>query len=221
MSTESVTDLIKGSKAVFFDHDDTLVATRAVKWAHHKHVADRFYGRKLSDDDIKPHWGKPFPELVCLLYGTDNVEEALANNASCHEDFPKQLFPETIFTLHALNKLKKLLGIVTATTRFSFEYDLTSIQFPREIISYTQTSDDTAFHKPNPKVFDPAIAWLAERHIKPNDVVYIGDGLHDYEAAKGAGFNFIGVETGLVSASQFSQHGVISLPNVGSLVSLY
>lgn len=34
-------------KAVFFDHDDTLVGTIEAKWAHHKYVARTWYGKEL------------------------------------------------------------------------------------------------------------------------------------------------------------------------------
>ncbi|HZE87457.1 MAG TPA: hypothetical protein VE090_04605 [Methylomirabilota bacterium] len=87
---------LKDINVVLFDHDDTLVATKEAKWAHHKFVANKFYGKNLQDDEILPHWGKPLPQLVGLLYGTDNIEEALANNAPCHEDFPKILYKDTI-----------------------------------------------------------------------------------------------------------------------------
>lgn len=206
-----------GIKAVLFDHDDTLVATKEAKWAHHKFIAQKFYGRELLDDDILPHWGKPFPQLVCLLYGTDNLEEALANNASCHEDFPKVLLKDTIPVIRQLHSRGRLIGIITATSRFSFEHDLTLHGIPRELVDYTQTADDTPFHKPDPRVFEPALKWLRTQKVAPKEVLYVGDGLHDMRAALGAGLNFVGVETGLTTTNQFQEHGVISLPTVADL----
>ncbi|HSW99568.1 MAG TPA: hypothetical protein VLH38_00880, partial [Patescibacteria group bacterium] len=67
------------TKVVLFDHDDTLVGTIGTKWEQHKHVAHTFYGKELSDDEIQEHWGKPLTELVCLLYGTDDVDQAMAH----------------------------------------------------------------------------------------------------------------------------------------------
>ncbi len=201
-------------KAVLFDHDDTLVGTIVPKWAHHKHVAKIHYGKDLLDEEIRSHWGKPLPELVKLLYGTENVEEALANNALSHERFPKILFDGSIELLNSLHNGGIKTGIITATSRFSFEHDLTLHKFPRESISYTQTADDTQYHKPDARVFEPAIAWLKERQIEPNDVVYIADGLHDMKAARGAGFQFVGVETGLVKSSDFLANGAKSFPTI-------
>ena len=174
-------------KAVFLDHDDTLVDTIGTKWAQHKHVAKRYYGKDLTDAEIIEHWGKPLQELIGLLYGTD------------------------------LKAGGMVIGIITATSRFSFESDLDLHQVPRNLLDYTQTSDDTAFHKPDKRVFDPAIAYLATRNIMPAETLYVGDGLHDMKAAVGAGFNFLGVETGLVTAQQFLGSNARSIPSIAHL----
>lgn len=207
-------------KAVFFDHDDTLVGTIGTKWAQHKHVARTHYGKELTDDEIKEHWGKPLRELVCLLYGTDDVEQAMANNTACHEDFPKELFVASIPTLRHLKTAGKLIGIITATTRFSFEHDIDLHKIPRDVLDYTQTAEDTPYHKPDHRVFEPALAWLAEQQVQPDEVVYVGDGLHDMKAAVGAGFNFVGVETGLVTAEEFRSAKATSFPSIADLVKL-
>jgi phosphoglycolate phosphatase len=204
-------------KAVFFDHDDTLVGTIDAKWAHHKHVAQTFYGKELTDDEIRPHWGKPLGELVCLLYGTDDVEQAMAHNTATHEAYPKELFTATIPTLRHIKAAGLIVGVITATTRFSFEHDLDLHKIPRDLIDYTQTADDTSYHKPDPRVFEPALAWLTEQQIKPDEVMYIGDGLHDMKAALGAGFSFLGVETGLVTAEQFVEQDAKSIASISAL----
>ena len=205
-------------KAVFFDHDDTLVGTIDAKWEHHKYVARTYYDKELTDDEIKPHWGKPLQELVCILYGTDDVEQAMAYNTATHEAFPKELFTATVPTLSHLHAAGKLIGIVTATSRFSFEHDLELHGVSQEVIDYTQTADDTSFHKPDPRVFEPAKVWLAERDVQPDEVLYIGDGLHDMKAAVTAGFNFLGVQTGLVTADDFARAEVLSIQSIAELL---
>lgn len=80
------------------------------------------------------------------------------------------------------------------------------------------TADDTPYHKPDPRVFEPALAWLKTQEVIPEEVTYIGDGLHDRSAALGAGFSFLGVETGLVSAEQFAEHSSRSIPTIADLM---
>jgi len=205
-------------KAVLLDLDDTLVGTIEAKWAHHKHVAETGYGKTLTDDDIRPHWGKPFSQLVTLLYGQDDPEGAMRRNLACADDYPKVLFPDTFPTLRQLHAAGKVIGIVTATSRLSFEHDLDTLAFPRNVIDYTQTEDDTSFHKPDPKVFEPTLAWLASRHISPRETLYVGDGLHDMKAAIGASFNFIGITKGLVTADEFAEAGVTSIQTLDALL---
>jgi len=205
-------------KAVFFDHDDTLVGTIKPKFAEHKHIAKQYYAKELTDAEIQLHWGKPLHELVCLLYETNDAEQAMAYNKTHHTDYPKLLFAATIPTLQHLHAQGKLIGIVTATNRFSFEFDLKLHKVPRAIINYTQTADDTSYHKPDPRVFKPATDWLKKQKIKPGEVLYVGDGLHDMKAALGAGFNFLGVETGFVTAAQFKDAGARSISDISHLV---
>lgn len=205
-------------KVVVFDHDDTLVGTIGPKRQQHKYIAKKHYNKDLTDAEIKMHWGKPFVEMMCLIYGTDDGGQALAYNTACHEDFPKELFAGTVDVLKHMKSKGLMVGVVTATIRFSFEHDLTLHKIPMSLIDYTQTSEDTSFHKPDPKVFEPLQAWLRARSISPNEVLYIGDGLHDMKAALGAGFNFLGVETGLVTSEQFTSAGAKSIPNVAQLL---
>lgn len=208
----------EGIKAVLLDHDDTLVDTINTKWAQHKYVAKRYYGKIVSDAEIIKHWGKTLQELVGLLYGTDDVVQALAHNTKHAHEFPKTIFEESIPTLRHLKASGMVLGIITATSRFSFESDLDLHSIPRELLDYTQTSDDTAYHKPDKRVFDPAIAFLATRNILPAETLYVGDGLHDMRAATEAGFYFLGVETGLVNAQQFLEANASSIPSIAHLV---
>jgi HAD superfamily hydrolase (TIGR01549 family) len=204
-------------KVVLFDHDDTLVGTIGTKWNQHKFIAKKYYGKELTDEDIIEHWGKPLQELVCLLYGTENAEEALARSVAHHEEFPKMLFEASIPTLKHLKELGMLIGIITATSRYSFEHDLELHGFPKDILDYTQTADDTAYHKPDPMVFEPTLKWLERTGYAPRHVVYVGDGLHDMKAATGAGFAFLGVETGLVSAQEFKDAGGFSVKSIDRL----
>src|ERR1700733_9818398 len=110
-------------KVVLFDHDDTLVGSIKAKWAQHKFIARTFYDKKLTDEDIQLHWGKPFTVLLKLLYGTDHIDMAMSYNIATRSKFPKVLFKDTIKTLNILHESGKKLGLVTATTRSSLNYD--------------------------------------------------------------------------------------------------
>jgi phosphoglycolate phosphatase len=208
----------KHIKAVFFDHDDTLVGTIEAKWAEHKHIAKTYYNKRLTDDEIRQHWGKPLSVMVGLLYGTNDTDQAMAYNMATHEDFPKKIQDDTVATLRYLHKSGKTLGVITATHSFSLNHDFETLDIPRELFDYIQTEENTSFHKPDPRVFDPAVAWLRQQRIEPNEVAYVGDGLHDMQAALGAGFEFIGITTGLVTQNEFKANGAAAITKLEDLI---
>jgi phosphoglycolate phosphatase len=184
---------IQHLKAVLFDLDDTLVATKEAKFAEHKLVAKKYYGITLTDDDIKRHWGISYDALVSELYQTKDVPQAMARIAKHQQDFPKIIFPETIDALSALKKRGVLIGIVTAHSRDGTLGDIDRIGISN-LIDYVQGQECSTTHKPNPSVFDPSHRWLQVRGIEKDQVLYVGDGLHDMKAAVGFGYNFVGVE---------------------------
>ncbi len=213
--------MIRGHiRAVLFDYDDTLVETIAPKWAQHKFIAKKYYTKELSDKEIIEHWGKPMGALFGLLYGTDDIALAFENYERHHNEFPKTIFADTANVLRAFHQNGLKIGLVTAANKLVFEHDFEHLDFPHEIIDYMQTEEDTKYHKPDPRVFDPTIKWLATQNIKPAEAVYIGDGLHDMKAALGAGFEFIGVETGLVTQKEFKIAGAKSIKTLKDLIHL-
>jgi phosphoglycolate phosphatase len=208
----------KNIKAIIFDHDDTLVGTIEAKWAQHKHIALKYYNKQLLDKELIEHWGKPLRELLGIWYNTDDLDLAYERVLKHHADFPKRLFDETLGVVENLRQQGKFVGIVTGTARLSLEFDIKTLGIPPGLFDYIQTEDDSDFHKPDPRVFDPAKAWLASHGIKPNQVIYIGDSLHDMNAANGAGFGFIGVTTGLITKEKFTRADAKSIDSLTQLL---
>lgn len=104
-------------EAVLFDHDDTLVSTFEAKSRQHIKIAAQFYNKELTREFIIEHWGKPLPELVKILYGTNDAEEALAYNRQLHQQFPKIGNPGVVEIITMLRQRGIKTGVVTATIR--------------------------------------------------------------------------------------------------------
>lgn len=216
--SKEIFELIRQAKAVFFDHNDTLVGTMQAKWAQYKYIASKFYGKRLSNQELRMHWGLPSTSLLRLLYETDHVDIATTYKIATRDRFPKFLFKDTLATLKALRAAGKKVGIVTASTFSSIQYDFDTFRIPRQIVDYLQTEDDTIFHKPDPRVFDPALKWLALQNIEPIEVIYIGDHLRDLSAARGAGFGFIGIASGVITVDEFMELGVLAVSRLSELI---
>lgn len=206
------------TRAVIFDFDDTLIGTHESIWNLHKHIAHKYYDIELTDDVMALHWGQPLPTLAKEYYQTDLVDDAIQRMIDHQFDFPKKKFESTEKVINKLHESKILTGIVSATTRNILIKDAELSHIPHEKLDYIQTAEDTLWHKPDPRVFRPLLQWALENSIHKNELLYVGDGLQDYEAAKKAGINFIGVTTGLVTAEQFKINSVTYIKNLVELV---
>lgn len=205
-------------KAVVFDWDDTCVSTIPPIWALHKFVASTYYNKTLGDEEIKQHWGKPLHELVRHLYEIDDhvpAFEYLAKHKADREYFKK--FFDGVEELLGRLALSRKVGLVTAHIREFVQVEFDYLEFDASTFHYIQTSDDTEFHKPDPRVFDPTKQWLASEGIKPEEALYIGDSLLDLQASMGAGLQYLGVTTGLYDQQTFLDAGADSMSSLTAL----
>lgn len=195
-------------KAVIFDFDDTLVESRAMKWAQHKHVAKKFYDIDLTDDILYKHWGKALHILIAELYqNRDTSENLFSALRSTEDDFLKKIYDGSIDTVEKLYNQGLKIGILSSTNNEFLLRSLNRLNFPVGSFILIQGSDDSTVHKPDPLVFLPALEKLKNYEIEKRDIVYIGDSLDDLEAATGAGVDFIAVTTGLYTHDDFQKKG--------------
>lgn len=204
----SMSELIPDSiKLVVFDFDDTLVGTYEPIWRMHRHVAKKYYDIDLSDETILAHWGQPIDVLIRHYYQTDDSATGFKYILAEYSNFPKIKFEHTLPVLKILRESGKKIGIVTASHLSLIEPDFDIIGLTNDMVDYIQTADDTSVHKPDPAVFGPLLKWAKEQRIDKDEILYVGDALHDMRAAIDAGLNFLGVETGLVTAIEFNSYG--------------
>ncbi len=212
----------ENTRALVLDWDDTVVATKEVKVQQHIFVARERYGIDLVFEEMAVDWGKPFHELIQKWYrvegGSLAYQEVLQTVLSYGKDFPKQLFDGAHDIVAAARNAGLAVGIVTGSPTDDLAHDFENTGFTKKSFDYFQASEDSEFHKPDPRVFDPLKKWLGARAIAPVDVLYIGDSFPDYQASRGAGFMFLGVETGVVDAQKFRDAGILSISAIGRLL---
>ena len=196
-------------KAVIFDFDDTLVESRAQKWAQHKHVAKKFYNIDLTDETLLKHWGKSLDVLISEVYEhSDTLENMYRAVTSTRYDFPKKAYTESVSVIKNLLNRNIKVGVLSSVTKKYLLEDLVSFGFPVDEFFVVQSATETSVHKPNPEVFTPLLEKLNEAGIKKEEIIYVGDSLLDLQAAHGAEIDFIAVTTGLYSYKDFKEKGV-------------
>lgn len=70
---------------------------------------------------------------------------------------------------------------------------------------FTNAAEDSKYNKPDPRVFSKPIKRLK---LNPKEILYIGDSIFDYIAAKKAGLKFIAVTTGSYKKVDFQKKGL-------------
>ncbi len=208
-------------KAVVFDFDDTLVNTFETKALALQKTARDFYDFELSLETIKTHWGKPYHEMLLLLFEevTDDLDDVLKNFEKIRHSFPSQLFDNVRETIRLL-KEKVVLGIVTSTSKPLIISDLELIDLSPDNFFYIQTFEETSVHKPDPQVFEPIFQKLAEKGIDKNEIVYVGDALTDFFAARDAGLTFYAVANAVTTKEKFEKEGAHVLGNIKELLTI-
>ena len=208
-------------RAVVFDFDDTLVVTREVKWAHHREVAEKYYGINLTERELYAHWGKPFDVLISALYKeSDCIDNMRAANRSLEHKYLKRARPRARSVVRSILDEGMQVGIVSSDASCHLMQDLKRLSFPVNRMFHIQGADDSAHHKPHPAVFNPLKQKLCSYGIETNETLYVGDALIDFYAAREAGLGFLGVTTGLVSRPQFEAHDARTLSSLDDLLSI-
>jgi len=206
-------------KAVLFDYDDTLVQTRQCKYLALQALARRDYGFELSAAELDEHWGIPYLELFRRLFGAveSDIERAAKRYEELDAEFPMRPYPDTLRVLATLSE-RCLVGIVTAAGRSIVERQLRELGIGAGALVLLQTAEDTPHHKPDPRVFEPALAMLAQRGALPESVTYVGDSLKDYFAARDAGLQFFGVLHGTTTQQAFLEAGASTVGSLDELL---
>lgn len=100
---------------------------------------------------------------------------------------------------YVLKRLKFRKAIVASKSKSSLKPELGKIIRFFEVVV---TREDTKKHKPNP---EPLLLACKKLEIEPEEAIYVGDTIIDYQAAKNAGMNFIGFISGSASKEDFKK----------------
>lgn len=204
-------------KAIVFDLDDTLLETQQTKFAALKYAGDKFYGQDITDETLKANWGKPFLEFIGLVFNQIELPEVIAQKyKSILPQFHNRAYQGTLQAINELS-INYQLGIVSSASKSIILDDLDSANIPKEKFVFIQGSEDTPVHKPNPEVFNPIIKYLESLGTNSTEILYIGDMITDYQAASGAGLQFLGFANRTTTKAEFDEFGASTIESITDL----
>jgi phosphoglycolate phosphatase len=146
--------------------------------------------RALSGNDT-PDLAKKFSELF-----VERADEVMVKSTRVYEQVP--------LLLEELRHAGISVGIVSS----KFRYRIDAILKENELDSFVDVivgAEDVRRHKPAPDALQLALNYL---RIPPPSAVYVGDHLVDVQAANSACVDFIGVLSGTMTPTQWTELGV-------------
>ncbi len=202
---------MKRYEVVVLDLDMTIINTFATSMVLHKRVRDIYYPDLDIDmeNEIRRLWGIPQREFWLKLFrekpgGMELLREKVSKEAK------NVKFDAIGHAKDVLEELHKthLLAVLTSASRSGLTKTLSDTGISQDLFDFIQTEEITKVHKPDPRTFDPLIEHFAKRDIGPGDMIYVGDDVRDYQAADGAGLDFVAVLTGFHTREDFEKVGV-------------
>jgi pyrophosphatase PpaX len=187
-------------KAVIFDLDGVLLDNTQLIVEIFQEAAKRS-GLKVPDKkSVIATLGLVGRDMIEILLGKKHVETLTQVWMKREKEMKSMPGIREV-----LNVLKTKKAVVTSAPA-----SITNRRL-KDFIDYFDvvvTSESTKKHKPDP---EPLLFACEKLKIKPKEAVYVGDRLIDFETAKNAGMDFIGILSGGTSKAEFKKAGVTKI----------
>lgn len=201
-------------KAVIFDVDGTLVDSNDLHveaWQ----VAFRRYGKELAFDDVHHQIGKGGDQLMPVFCSPEELDKY----GSELEQYRVDLFANDYLSrVKPFPKVRDLFqrikadGLQIALASSAKEGEVETHKEAlgiREFLETATSADDVEKSKPNPDIFQAALAGL--KNVNPEEAVVIGDTPYDVIAALKAGIQTIGLLSGGFTETELRESGAVEI----------
>lgn len=204
----------KKTDVVALDWDMTCVDSHG-KLLQNLAIAHEF-GNIIDEDEVRRHWNEStgFPDLMARLTNNADFDEIMkvVKRDYAKIEYAKKSFAFTKSALQMLREEGLKLAIVSGVQGELLRLDASDLGVDLGMFDYIQAQEDCEFKKPDGRVFNPLLTHFG---ITANRLLYIGDEMKDYRAAKEAGASFVGVLTGMTSKEEFEAVGATYVKDLG------
>lgn len=170
---------------ILFDLDGTLIDSVELTVKSFEHACLVHLGQAPTRAWIAGTMGRPLREALADV-APDHVDDlftAYVAHHDVHHDALLRPYPDALVALRSLHERGTHLGLVTSKRGVAARRALDHYAL-LDLFSVILTFEDTARHKPLP---DPLLEAARRMDASPNDLLYVGDSIHDIIAARAAG----------------------------------
>ena len=192
--------------ATIFDFDDTIMATKKRRLTALRQ-AFLDMGHQVSPDQIEPHWGKPFPQLIQSIVPVIDYTAFHGHYSQVMRQFPPEVNPGSRSLLNLLRSRGIPVFVISSGSRDLVKQDLeTALLWPH--ITQLWGCEDTPSQKPDPQTMQPILDKLNSLGLPRKNAIYVGDSLSDLQVASENRIHFCAVLTGDYSRCDFEGAGL-------------
>jgi HAD superfamily hydrolase (TIGR01509 family) len=201
-------------RAVIFDVDGTLIDSvdlHAAAWME----ALRHFGIEVAFGDIRSQIGKGGDQLLPVFVPRERLEQEEEAISAFRSDLFKRdylsrvrVFPGVPALFQKIRSTGRTIALASSGKADEVE-NYARIAGITELIDVSTTADDAEHSKPEPDIFEAALAKLAP--IPAEECVVIGDTPWDVIAATKAGLKTIGVLSGGFAEAELRDAGAIAI----------
>jgi phosphoglycolate phosphatase len=187
-------------RAVLWDLDGTIMDSQEGILATMRHTLSVMGCAIPHDDDLFGWIGPSFPTSLRRWTSLDDAGVAEASQVYGHYYAAKGAalaspFPGVVELIHSLHSSGVPLGLATSKPRTSALQMVESIGL-LELFSARGCASDDETRGTKWEVMSDAMAELADLSILPNQMLMVGDRIHDFEAARQLGVPSVAVGWG-------------------------
>lgn len=177
-------------RGIIFDIDGTLTSTNRLIFNTFNHVAQKYLGKRFSDNEIIALFGPPEDVILNQLF-SENLEEVTEDYYTYYRENHSivEVYSGIKELVLDLNSHPVLLSVFTGKGRRSSMITLEEVGVVH-CFDMIVTGDDVQEHKPSA---EGILKFVNEFNLPKEKVLMIGDAVSDVKAARSAGVDYASV----------------------------
>ena len=211
--------LFRTPSCLLWDCDGTLIDTTSLIVESLDFIYQKHFARTLPEAELRALIGTPlkkqirvFGELEALGVAEEAITEDFITYYEAHRS-QERILEEVIAVLQEGKRRGFPTGLVTSKNDAELANTLPRL----DIAAYLDvaiTADNVIHPKPAPEGILLALQQLAIPQEMFSQAVYIGDTIHDMQAARAAGVQGIGVTWGAATHAQLSAESPVAICDI-------
>lgn len=183
---------MKKYRGIIFDIDGTITSTNKLIFATFNYIAEKYEGKTYTDEEIISMFGPPEDVILKEKFNGNKYNKIYDEYYKFYrENHPQMadLYPGIVEILKTLKEKNILTSVFTGKGRKTTEITLDILGI-KNYFDLIVTGDDVKNHKPSP---EGILKFIDTFKLNKNEVLMIGDSVHDIIAAKEAGVDIVSV----------------------------